>query len=216
MKAKGSYYAISESRIWRPFLRRRLPALVVHWVFQGMLYTDTTELIFRLAIDGFLTSVFALVLSTRLPLLPAIAVGLLLAHTLSFLFNGQIFVVLKHFGDVKHHRREIDEYISSMRSRLEAEPSVCWAAVYGSLSRGEMTETSDLDVRAIRHRGMLNGIRACAFVLTERTRAHLSRFPLDILLLDSPRLLKQMRTDEPAVVIYDESGETFQAYGGGG
>jgi predicted nucleotidyltransferase len=75
--------------------------------------------------------------------------------------------------------------------------------VYGSLTRGELRPTSDLDVRLIRRPGLVNGLRACWFVLRERTRAHLTGFPIDFLVLDSPRLLKRMRPDEPPLVIYD-------------
>jgi predicted nucleotidyltransferase len=177
--------------------------MAMHWAFQNMLNMDLTELSFKIMIDILLTLIFSLLFSIWLPLLAAIVLGVLLAHTLNFLFNGQIFVVLKHFGDVTHELSEFEQYIEAITNRLHKEPSIRWAAIYGSMTRGEIKTTSDLDIRLIRYPGLVNGIRACWFILLERTRAHLKRFPIDILMLDSPRLLKRLRSDEPPLVIYD-------------
>jgi predicted nucleotidyltransferase len=150
---------------------------------------------------------FSLVFFQRLAFIPAIIVGWIIAHTINFLLNGQAMAILTHFGYIKNQEDEVEQYIDLLKDRLQSETSLRWAAIYGSLSRGEMRETSDLDVRVIRTPGFINGSKACFFVMGERTRALLKGFPLDILLLDSPRLLKRMRPDEPPFVIYDASTE---------
>ncbi|HEY3312582.1 MAG TPA: nucleotidyltransferase domain-containing protein [Anaerolineales bacterium] len=210
MKTKGKYYAVTDIKILQFLLHSRVTAMSMHWVFQNMLNMDITELSFKLGIDILLTMIFSILLANWLPLVSAILLSFLLAHTINFLFNGQIFVVLKHFGDVTHELSEFGQYINEIRGRLRLEPSIRWAAVYGSMTRGELKTTSDLDIRLIRHPGLSNGIRACWFILLERTRAHLKRFPVDFLVWDSPRLLKRMRPDEPPLVIYEDSLDLSQ------
>jgi predicted nucleotidyltransferase len=180
----------------------------LHWAFQNMLNMDLTELFFKISFDVILTLIFSVIFSTWLSLASATGVGFLIAHTLNFLFNGQIFVVLKHFGDVHHELVEFEQYVEEIKNRLHREPSIRWAAIYGSMTRGELKTTSDLDIRLIRYPGFVNGFRACWFILLERTRAHLRQFPIDYLVLDSPRLLKRLRADELPFVIHDASNET--------
>jgi len=204
-KSNNHYYKISHSTLLRPILSSVILALGIHWFFQCIWAMDRTERIFKLAFDIALTILIYFVLIQCLSFIPAISLGWIIAHTVNFLLNGQAFEVLKHFGKVKHEKGEIEDYIKNLRIRIRSEPSLRWAAIYGSMSRGEMKATSDLDVRVIRHPGFVNGLRACLFVLCERTIAHIKQFPLDILLLDSPRLLKSIRPDEPPIVIYDAS-----------
>jgi len=204
-KSSNYYYKASKSKLLRPILSNVFVALGIHWFFQSILAMDRTERFFKIAMDAFLTILFSLILTQRYSFILSISLGWILAHTINFLSNGHIFAVLKCFGLIKHQKDVMEKYLISMRFRIQAEPSLRWAAVYGSLSRGEMKETSDLDVRVIRNPGIINGLRACYFVMSERTRAHLKQFPLDILLLDGPRLLSSIRHDEPPFVIYDAS-----------
>jgi predicted nucleotidyltransferase len=172
-----------------------------------MLNMDLTELCFKLGIDILLTILFSFIFSIWLPLAFAVLLSFFLAHSINFLFNGQIYVVLKHFGDVSHELSEFTQYILALKSRLSRESSIQWAAIYGSMTRGELKKTSDLDIRLIRYPGFTNGLRACWFILLERTRATLDHFPIDYLVLDSPRLLNRLRPDEPPQVIYDTSAD---------
>lgn len=204
IQTKTHYYAVTRHKLFRRLLQSRTAALGVHWTFQSMLHMDGTELAFKIGLDLVLAVLFSFCLAFWLPAWAAILAGFLLAHTLNFLFNGQIFVVLKSFGDVVHELDEYTRYIQGMKTRLQAEPAIRWAAIYGSMARGELKETSDLDIRLIRNPGFWNGLRACWFVLLERTRAHWRRFPIDFLVLDSTRLLKNLRADEPPLVIFDE------------
>jgi L-malate glycosyltransferase len=205
MKTERKYYAVTDIKWLQFLLYSRVTAMAMHWAFQNMLNMDVTELSFKIAIDIFLTLIFSVILSSWLTLVPAVILAFFIAHTMNFFFNGQIFVVLKHFGDVTHELPEFEQYIKAIQVRLGKESGIRWAAIYGSMTRGELKRTSDLDIRLIRFPGLINGLRACWFILMERTRAHLSRFPIDFLVLDSPHLLKRMRSDEPPLVIYDAS-----------
>ena len=203
MKIERKYNPISGYKIPRIFQSSRIFSLGVHWVFQNMLNMDFTELLFKLSIDIFFTIPFSLLLVRWFHLSFAIAAGLFLAHSINFLFNSQIFVVLKFFGNIRHELSEFEEYIGSIKIRLGEEPSIRWGAIYGSMARGELKTTSDLDIRFIRYPGFSNGLRACWFVLKERSRAHINRFPIDFLIFDNPRLLSRLRPDEPPIIIHE-------------
>lgn len=203
MKIERKYYPISGYKIPRIFQYSRFFSLGVHWIFQNMLNMDFTELLFKLSIDLFFTILFSLLLVQLFHLLFAIAASFFLAHSINFLFNSQIFVVLKFFGNIRHELSEFEDYIGSIRKRLGEEPSIRWAAIYGSMARGELKTTSDLDIRFIRYPGFHNGIRACWFVLKERSRAHINQFPIDFLVFDSPRLLKRLRPDEHPIIFHE-------------
>lgn len=204
MRKKGEYYAVTNIKVIQPLLNYRVTAMATHWVFQNMIGMGITELAFKLGIDIVLAVAFLFLFSIWIPLHWAIIIGLVVAHTINFLFNAQIFVVLKHFGDIIHPISEYEAYIQGIQKRLSDQNSIRWAAIYGSMARGELKTTSDLDVRFIRYPGFMNGVRSCWFTLRERTRAHLSRFPVDFMLFDNPHPLKRLREDESPIVIFNE------------
>jgi predicted nucleotidyltransferase len=194
MDARG--YAHVSHPALRRALRSPATAVMAHWIFQGTLYMSTTERRFKLALDALLTILAAIPLSTWLRWEMAWLAAFLQAHTLNFLFNGHLWGVLKHYGAVRLRRSEYQTYLCLLSSRIGAEPSIQWAGVYGSLVRGDWSPTSDLDVRLVRKPGAANAMRACLFVLSERSRALVAKFPLDIYLLDDPGQLDAMRADE--------------------
>jgi hypothetical protein len=159
---------------------------------------DRTERVFKIGIDLILTIILGSLLSlvSGISWIWAVVLGFLVAHTLNFLFNGQVWVVLKHFDLVSHSQAEFEQYLRLLSERVRAEPSIQWAAAYGSLVRGEWHEHSDLDVRLLRQAGFWHGLRACWFVVAERTRALLSTFPLDMFVLDGSGKLAKLRSDE--------------------
>jgi predicted nucleotidyltransferase len=180
-------------------------ALLVHWCFQGLLYADRTERIFKVSQTLVLTVVIGAALSATLMPVFSLLTGLLLAHTLAFLANSHPYVVLKHFGLVKTSRRDVDQVILRLAHEGSREPAIEWAAVYGSLARNEWHETSDLDVRLVRRPGWLNGIRGCWFLQRQRAIANWSRFPLDMYVLDSRAPLSRMKSGEGPLVIVDKT-----------
>ncbi|MDQ4077548.1 MAG: hypothetical protein M3220_15045 [Chloroflexota bacterium] len=188
-------------------LRHPLAALASHWVFQGLLYMDTTERRFKIALDALLTLVGVKLMENRLPQALSVPVAFLSAHTLNFLLNGQLWGVLKHYGFVNQSYDTFDRYAQELEAGLKREPSMAYAAMYGSLSRTGWTPASDLDLRLVRRPGYRNAFRACFFVLRERARALFRRFPLDIYVFDNFSALKRMRNDEPPIVWLDRRVE---------
>ena len=168
--------------------------LLSSWLFQGLLYMDITEKVFKLTLGILFTGIFVFWGIN-------IKASMLISHTLNWIFNGQIFVVFKNLKLIRTPPQKIDAYIQRLKKRVEDEPSIIWAGVYGSLVRGEFKETSDLDIRLIRKPGLINGVRACIFVMRERTWATFNRFPLDIYVGDSFKFLEKMKKEEIPIVI---------------
>jgi len=218
-----NYYKISDSRFLQPLLRSLLFALLIHWTFQGMLYMDRTERWFKLAFTGITTSIcVALFLwlgifenSTILsrvdnpfvPLILSFVTALPIAHTLNFLLNSQIPVVLKHYRLVQHSHENWEAYANGVIDQANQCQHFDFIAAYGSLSRKQWSPSSDLDLRVIRKAGFWHGLCACCFVMSQRTRALVNRFPLDIYILDDAKSLQKLRSDEEAIIYFQgESG----------
>jgi hypothetical protein len=197
-----------QSKIMQWLLHRFLVGIGVHWVFQGLLYMDLTERRFKLMLDVILTVVGGIILSRWLPWPLGGLIAFLIAHTLNFLFNAQLWVVLKHYGLVSHTYETFENYTRDIAKRINAEPSLMYAAVYGSRVRAAWRPSSDLDIRLVRGYGWKNGVRACSFVLIERTRAFWRGFPLDIYVLDSFVPLSRLRADEPPLVLLDNRAKS--------
>jgi predicted nucleotidyltransferase len=157
---------------------------------------DATERWFKIALDVLLTIIVAIAMRLWLDGYLVWLAAFFLAHTLNFLFNGQLWAVLKHYGLVRLSYSEFASYLRPMSRRARGEPSIEWAGIFGSLARGQWSTRSDLDVRLVRKPGRWNGLRACAFVLAERARALIHGFPLDVYVLDDPARLVAMRDDE--------------------
>jgi len=177
------HYILSKGNY--PFYIKAPVLILSSWIFQGILYMDKTEKIFKLSLDIIFTFIFV---AFGINVLTSI----LIAHTLNWIFNGQIFVTCKNLKIIKTPKEKFENYIERLKNRAKDEPSIIWVGVYGSLVRGEFKETSDLDVRIIRKAGIINGLRACIFVMRERTWATFNRFPLDIYVGDSFKFLEKM------------------------
>jgi thymidylate kinase len=196
---KTTSYAKLASPLVQRLLRSPGNAIVMHWVFQSLLYMDPTERRFKLCLDILITAVLGILLNIWLPTLAAWITAFLVAHTLNFLFNGQLWGILKHYGFVRQTHEQFTRYVQDLDQRAKCEPSIKYIVAYGSLSRQEWLASSDLDARIVRYPGLINGLRASWFLLCERSRALIKRFPLDVYIVDSEDSLKHLRSDENAV-----------------
>jgi hypothetical protein len=165
----------------------RVPWLLLarHWLVQGLAYMDPTERWFKIAIDGVLTALIALAARRWMSDYVAWPIGFVLAHTLNWLLNGQVPILLAKSGTTQITRSEFDAFVQQLSEAAVAEPAIAQIVVCGSTTSGDWSPNSDLDARIIRRSGLWNGLRACTFLLRARTRALAARFPLDMYVLDS-------------------------------
>ena len=62
-------------------------------------------------------------------------------------------------------------YTKGVRSRLSGHRSILCAFIYGSISRGELHDSSDLDLVLVRRRGMANAIASLTVLTLEKLRS---------------------------------------------
>ena len=176
--------------------------ILSNWTFQGMLYADKTERLFRLLLDGIMTLVFYVILINFISSgYIALIFAFLIAHTFNWIFNGQLFVLGRYIGIKPNRHETFINYMDELKYRAEKEISIQSVAVYGSMSRKESSESSDLDVRIIRKKGIIHGLRACMFGFYERKWALMNKFPLDLYIVDSIEHLKKIDANENAIIL---------------
>lgn len=203
MSSKDGYVKTSIPLI-NALFKFKLFIIISNWIFQGMLYADKTERAFRLLLDGLMTLIlYAFFINLIQGAYTVLTFSFFVAHTVNWIFNGQLFVLGRYVGVKPKKQDHFDKYINKLKYRAEREKSIKLVAVYGSMSRNDLSESSDLDVRILRKRGFLNGLNACLFGFSERTIALFSRFPLDMYVIDSPNHLLKMRSDEVPEILYD-------------
>jgi predicted nucleotidyltransferase len=198
-----------------PASARKLLITCSNWLHQGFTYMNWFERALKIALEAVFFLAFLATygyISTRglaLGVAPLLA-AFMVAHTLNWLLNGHFFTLLKLLELQETPLHRFSAYVDSLKERARNNPSISWVACYGSLSRGELNEMSDLDVRVVQKPGLWNGLRVAGFVLGERTRAFFRRFPLDIYAVSKQGQLRRLREDEAPVVIYRSEQQNVQ------
>ena len=176
--------------------------LSANWLFHGLLYMEVTEKLFYLLLDGFLFFPLFFFFLNIVNLNLSIFISILIAHTIHWLFNGHIYVLFKNFNLLKIKKNRFIEYTKELQYKARKTQCILAVAIFGSLSRGVLTESSDLDVKIIRRSGIKNGFNACLFVFIERSRAFWNKFPLDIYVVDNYDQILN-KSNELPFVLYD-------------
>jgi len=177
-----------------------------NWLVQSVTYMDRTEQLFKLMTTVGIAAVFWIGFVSAIGLSAALIMGLLLAHTLNWLLNGHFYGLMKNVGrpSKRSNLSTLKAYRANIRDRLEEQPWVLYAGVFGSIARNEEDAESDFDLRILRKRGFANGLISCLFLMRLRSEALIRGFPLDVYLLDTDRGLSKLRSDErvrPVVLV---------------
>ena len=186
----------------------RLSNLPRNWLHQALTYLDKGELISRVVVEileiallYFLFIRFAI----KFPI-DSIYVFLLsgiIVHTLNWIFNANFWtVILFSFPELTNPGEIITcDYLNHMSLRLSKHSSVTVLAIYGSISRRQWHERSDVDIRILRKPGIGNLISAFFITMRERAIAFIKRQPIDLYLADDVNFLLKMRNDESPIFL---------------
>jgi hypothetical protein len=198
--------------------RARLWNLPRGWAHQGFFYLDRTQRIGRVVFEIVPTAVLAGLIGGigGIPLSNVWlwCAGLFLAHTLNWVLNGNWWAgMLFAFPRLRNRgERATCAYLNDMADRLRRDRAISGAMIFGSVSRGQWHERSDLDMRLLRRPGVWNGVAGVLILLRERWIALWSRQPLDIYLADGIPFLKRMRADEPPIFLKKDDPRLELAY----
>ncbi len=179
--------------------------ILSYWLFQGMLYMDFREVIFKIFLDIIFTLTFFLL---GMPFMLA----LILAHTFNMFLNGHYYVMKHNMGRIKNEPKEFIAYIEKLYNRIQRTDFILGTAAYGSLSRDSFSTTSDVDIRIFPKKGFMNWLKVILWVFAERTRAFLYSFPLDIYAFDFEVIDSKMRADEPPIIFADLESQLAKKY----
>ena len=200
-------YATDEARKrpWlRPFLKRRSFVIVANWVFQNTLVMATSERVFRFALEFACAVTIFVTVSSFVSNFENAVLSLFTAHTINWALNGNFWATQKFFGR-KYSSAKMNQFLMKLRQRARlSQDGVAAIAVFGSLSRGQFSESSDLDVRIVRKPGIFSWAKANLFALQLRLIASVRTLPLDLLVLDNiNQIYEHISSNESPVVIYD-------------
>jgi len=191
------------------------------WAHQGFFYLDRTQRIGRVIFEMVPTAIIAWLISTiggaPLSSIWPWCGGLFISHTLNWVLNGNWWAgTLFTFPSLRNPgERATCDYLNRMAGRLKNDRAISGVMIFGSVSRGQWHDRSDLDVRLLRRRGVRNGIAGVLVLSRERVIALWTRQPLDVYLADDIPFLKRMREDEPPVFLKKDDPRLDQAYPGG-
>ena len=181
--------------------------LIKNWIHQGLLYMDRGEQIFKLFIEAVEFLLIFVFLSgfvkNDLGVTGIAMSSFLIVHTFNWITNNLFWsIVMFAFPNLKNRGMEKTvQYLENMADRLRGNKSISGMALYGSISRRQWHNRSDLDIRLLRAPGGFNLLLANFVMMRERFIAFLLRQPTDIFLADDVKFLAKMRSDENPVLL---------------
>jgi hypothetical protein len=195
-----------------PWLARLMQScafiLLVNWRLQGVRGMDRKELAFRVSAELLLAALLAAATAPLLDSARALVAGLLVAHTLNFTLNGQLWVCARYCRWYRRDPGALEHFLGALVLELRALPWLEEAACIGS--RGQATavrgDRADLDLRLVFPPGLGNWLWLNLLLLRLRGRAFWSMIPLDLYAYDRPESLRRFDQRERLLVPVDRSG----------
>lgn len=195
-----------------PYLRWIL--IISNWIFQGIINADRTEKIYKLLFTIILSVIlFAFLDKIILSHFYTISLSFLIAHTINWLVNGNISTIIIHrlfIGTVS--RKKIFCYLKDLQERLQKTSSIEFTAVFGSISRGELKNSSDIDITFVRKDGFINSIKAIIFIIKEKFHTNINKIPIEPFLADSINYMKKRYRDDEVPVVIKNSKKISNHY----
>jgi hypothetical protein len=178
----------------------RLPVLLASAiVFQSLVYMEAAERWYKI-VQNTAFGIIALKLNEGMSVPVAIVVG----HLSGFFLNGQLPGVLKNVGLLETPPERFARWIRLIELCGERAEAISAVGIYGSLSRNELSQESDLDVRIVRRGGIRNAVESCVISNGLRLAATVTLFPIDIYVVYSSASLDKLRDDEDVQVLVDK------------
>jgi len=181
--------------------------LLSNWLFQGIPNADKTEkaykTLFTLFFWGILFWIFYS--SGNIAIEKVLIISFLIAHTFNWLVNGNISIILIHrLLLVKLSKQDLFLYIEKLQQKTVSKNWILYAASFGSICRGDLKDSSDIDISIVRKPGFKNALKSIWFALKEKKAADFNGIPLEIYISDTPEnSIHRFAAEQNPVVIYD-------------
>lgn len=150
------------------------------WLFQNLSFGSLHEATARVVLEAGVCILVALLAPSAV----VITLSWITAHTIFWvlLYGGfsRIRVVLGMTAPLPRLRA----YESQLRAQIAGTTEFRIALLRGSAARGELTETSDIDILLVPKEGLFENVRGIAFLWQLRIRSVVARVPLQARWLD--------------------------------
>lgn len=178
------------------FLSYGFMILLSAWILQGIRIMNWRESILKIGFTCLFTIMF---ICLNVPFF----LSFVIAHTLNFALNGQLFAMYTHMGATGVRAEKFLKDTIRLSKMIEKKKFIRASIAYGSLSRGCYKRTSDIDIRLIPAKG---GWWATAFyAVWLRTWAFFAHYPLDMYCYDPEVVIKKMRSDELPIMVNERN-----------
>ncbi len=206
MNSPGPIYKLKLFPVPRPLLGRLQSCaaiLAVNWLLQGMRGMGRGELTFRLLLEAVLAAGIAAITGW-----PA---ALVLAHSMSWTLNGQIWVCVRYCRLYRGAADRLHDAVAELAVGLRQLAWLHEAALIGSAADGRLGERSDIDLRLVTPPGLVGWLRVNLLLLRLRTRALLRGLPLDAYAADRPEDLRRVDPADAVRLLVDRDGRLRRA-----
>lgn len=191
-------------------LLQNVPAIMaVNWLSQGMRGMGRKELSFRLLLEATVALVVGSALGGGAH---GIIAGCAIAHTLDFVFNGQLWVCGRYARGWSRDVAALTRFVEWTAARLRACGWLDEAVLLGSFGGPATDARSDVDLRLIFPDGALAWVRVNLLLLRLRSLALILRIPLDLYAYDAPSGLRRFDQREPLLLLLDRRGRLAAAF----
>jgi predicted nucleotidyltransferase len=142
-----------------------------------------------------------------------IIVSVFVIHSIMWIFNDHFWGLISDVGTVPSLSKEkLILYCNRIYKITKSSKSIIAILVFGSISRKEIHDQSDIDIRIIRRPGFTNLISAYFLCMKLRFDAFIHVIPFDLFLGDDMMFLNKLSRNELPVVIHDFTGSVGDIY----
>lgn len=193
-----------------PYLARMMQScifiLAANWVFQGMRGMQAKELSFRLSIE-LLAATVAFVILPISSLLLCGLVSLVIAHSLNFTINGQVWVCARYCRFYRQQPENLDAYLQRIAEKVMAKKWLNVAVCIGSQgqAKGSLSSRSDIDMRFVFADGFGGWLRTNLLLLRLRGDAFFRGIPLDLYAYDTVKAFDRFDQSEAILIMLDRN-----------
>lgn len=181
--------------------------IISNWIFQSIPNSDRTERVYKIlfTLIFWFTAYLILKYFFDFETLRSVLLSFVFGHTLNWIVNGNFYNLIIHrLMLVKLSKSNLFLYIDVLEKKLVQQKWVLYAASFGSICKGTLKDSSDIDISIVRKPGLKNALASIWFAVKEKKLADLKGIPLEIYISDSPQdSIKRFAAEKNPVVIYD-------------
>lgn len=190
--------------------------IISNWLLQGIAHSDKTEKIYRILFTLFFWVLASVVLFiySELGIGIIAIIGFLIGHTLNWIVNGNLYILIIHrLMLVSLSKKNLFNYLDNFEKRIKENDWVLYAASFGSICRGKLKNSSDIDISIVRKPGFKNAVKSLVFSVKEKKYADLKGIPLEIYISDTPKnSITRFGGEKNPVVLFDPENTIDKYY----